>query len=60
MKEFLSQHQIAYQLRVVTTDPRALEEFLALGLSLPPVTVIDGVAVQGYQPERFEELLGLT
>ena len=57
MKEFLSQHEVQYELRDVTHDEQALHEFLALGLPLPPVTVVDGVPVQGYQPERLEELL---
>ena len=59
VKAWLSQHQVAYELRVVTRDERALREFLALGLPLPPVTVIDGIAVQGYQPDRLEALLDL-
>ena len=57
MKEFLSQHEVPYELRDVMHDERALREFLALGLPLPPVTVVDGVPVQGYQPGRLEELL---
>ena len=57
MKEFLSQHEVSYELRDVTHDERALREFLALGLPLPPITVVDGVPVQGYQPGRLEELL---
>ena len=57
MKEFLSQHEVPYELRDVTHGERALHEFLALGLPLPPVTVVDGVPVQGYQPERLDELL---
>ena len=57
MKEFLSQHEVPYELRDVTHDEQARREFLALGLPLPPVTVVDGVPVQGYQPEWLEELL---
>lgn len=60
VKEFLSQHDVLYELRDVTRDAAALRAFLALGLPLPPVTVVDGVPVQGYQPDRLEELLGLT
>jgi len=60
VKEFLSDYNVRYELRDVTRDERALREFLALGLPLPPVTVVDGVPVQGYQPARLEELLDLT
>lgn len=59
VKEFLSRHGVAYELRDVTRDEQALRAFLALGLPLPPVTVVDGVAVQGYQPDKLEQLLGL-
>lgn len=59
VKEFLSQHEVVYELRNVNTDERARREFLALGLPLPPVTVVDGMPVQGYQPERLAELLDL-
>ncbi len=31
---------------------------LRAGFKLPPVLVIDGIAVEGYQPERIDELLG--
>lgn len=60
VKEFLSQHEVAYELRDVTRDEQALREFLALGLSLPPVTVVDGVPVQGYRPDRLAALLELA
>jgi hypothetical protein len=57
VKEFLSQHEVPYELRDVTHDEQARREFLALGLPLPPVTVVDGVPVLGYQPEQLEALL---
>jgi len=59
VKEFLSHHQVSYVLKNVVTDPVALAEFEALGLLLPPVTVVDGVAVRGYDPVRLEALLDL-
>ena len=39
-------------MRAAQRHPRraGVREFLALGLPLPPVTVVDGVPVQGYQP----------
>jgi glutaredoxin len=57
VKEFLSQQGVDYQIKNVATDEMAREEFLRSGYRLPPVTVIDGVAVEGFQPERLEELL---
>jgi hypothetical protein len=45
-------------MRAAQRHPRraGVREFLALGLPLPPVTVVDGVPVSGYQPEWLEEL----
>jgi glutaredoxin 3 len=57
VKEFLSQRGVAFTVKNVATDPVAREEFLRAGWRLPPVTVIDGVAVEGFQPERLEELI---
>lgn len=59
MKEFLSSHDVDYELRNVMEDEEARTAFLALGLPLPPVTVVDGVPVAGYQPLRLAELLDL-
>jgi len=59
VKEFLSSHGVDYDLRNVVRDEDARTAFLALGLPLPPVTVVDGVAVAGYQPLRLAELLDL-
>lgn len=57
VKEFLSRQGIAYTLRNLAVDREAQREFLAAGYRLPPVTVIDGVAVAGFQPQRLEALL---
>ena len=59
MKEFLSQIGVPYTLKNVSDDPEALREFLGMGIPLPPVTVINGQAVAGYNPGRILELLGL-
>ncbi len=57
MKEFLSERQISYTLKNVVRDPVALAEFQRLGFLLPPVTVVDGVAVRGYDPAQLAALL---
>lgn len=46
-----------YALKDVTRDRQALDEFLAFGGRLPPLTVIDGVAVAGFDLPRLERLL---
>ena len=59
VKEFLSQRGVEFSLKNVATSLEAREEFLRAGWRLPPVTVIGGVAVEGFQPERLDELLEL-
>jgi glutaredoxin len=58
VKEFLHEREIPYTLRDLNTDSAAREEFIRAGYLLPPVTVIDGVAVVGFAPDRLEQLLG--
>jgi hypothetical protein len=43
----------------VREDPAALKELLALGYQSTPVTLIDGEAVVGFDPDKLEKLLGL-
>jgi hypothetical protein len=56
VKEFLSRDlRVRYELRDVTRDPAAAEEFRALGARLPPVTVIGERVIEGYRPEELLE-----
>jgi hypothetical protein len=48
---------VRYALKDVRRDPAALAEFEALGGRLPPLTVVDGVAVSGFDLPRLEALL---
>ncbi|MBX6771077.1 MAG: glutaredoxin family protein [Chloroflexi bacterium] len=57
LKEFLADRGVRYTLRNLQTDPSARQEFLERGFLLPPVTVIDGEVVMGFDPFRLEELL---
>jgi hypothetical protein len=57
VKEFLSREGVTYILKDVTRDPAALEEFRRLGALLPPVTVIDGEVVRGFDPVRLSQIL---
>ena len=43
----------------VREDPAALKELLALGYQSTPVTLIDGEAIVGFDPEKIEKLLGI-
>ena len=39
-------------------DQSAMDELLEIGVMTTPVTVIDGEIVVGFDPARFEKLLG--
>jgi hypothetical protein len=57
VKAWLSERAIPYTLMNVSESVEAAEEFVRMGYLLPPVVVVDGIAVPGYQPERLDELL---
>jgi hypothetical protein len=57
VKEFLSQRGVSFVLKDLNKDLLAREEFLRAGYFLPPVTVIDNVAVAGYDPVLLDRLL---
>lgn len=60
VKHYLAERDVRYELKNLNEDAEARAEFLRSGYALPPVVVIDGVAVAGFQPERLDELLGLN
>ncbi len=57
VKEFLSQHNIAFTDRNVAKDETALAELEKLGYMTTPVTLIDGQVVVGFDREKLEKLL---
>ncbi len=59
-KEFLSQRNIDFVDRDVTSDESALADLEKLGYMTTPVTVIDGEAVVGFDRPKLEKLLGGT
>jgi glutaredoxin 3 len=59
-KEFLSQRNIDFIDRDITSDESALADLEKLGYMTTPVTMIDGEAVVGFDRHKLEELLGRT
>jgi glutaredoxin len=57
LKDFLTERGVRYTLKDLRTDPEARREFVDRGYRLPPVTVIDGVPVEGFRPDRLDALL---
>ncbi|AQS56222.1 MAG: glutaredoxin family protein [Novibacillus thermophilus] len=60
LKKFLKDYQIEYENRNCSTNPEYLEEVKKMGFLGVPVTVVDGEAVQGLQPEKILELLNMS
>lgn len=57
VKDFLSQRGVRYTLKDLNADALARDEFVRRGYLLPPITVIDGQAVVGFDRVRLEQLL---
>ena len=61
MKEFLSDHGIAYTAYNVAEDPTALEALVATtGRRATPVIVVGDEVVSGFDRGRLQRLLHLT
>ncbi len=56
-KEYLSQKQIPFQERDVTTDPGAVQELQRLGYMTTPVTIIDGAVIVGFDSAKIDAAL---
>ena len=60
MKEFLSEHNVAYEEKDVASDKEARQEMLALtGSMAVPALKIGNEAVVGFDKARISQLLGL-
>jgi glutaredoxin len=57
VKSYLAERGVRFELKDLNEDSAAREAFRRAGYRLPPVVVIDGVAVEGFQPDRIDELL---
>lgn len=57
MKEYFTRNGARFELVDVRHDLAGLAEMQRLGALLPPLTVIDDIAVIGYRPDVFERLL---
>jgi hypothetical protein len=57
VKEFLHERDVSFELKDLRHDDLARDEFVRAGYRLPPVTVIDGPPVVGFDPTRLDNLL---
>jgi glutaredoxin-like protein NrdH len=58
LKRFLRDYGIPYEVRDCSAHPEYLAEVKAMGFLGVPVTVVNGTAVQGLQPDEILRLLG--
>ncbi len=58
-KAWLSQKQIPFTERDISTDETAFEELVRLEVYSTPATLIDGQLVVGFNRKRLAELLGV-
>ena len=56
-KEYLSQKQIPFRERDVTSDADAVVELQRLGYVTTPVTVIDGIVIVGFDATKIDAAL---
>ena len=59
MKEYLSQKQISFEDRDITTHATAIAELQKLGFMTTPVTVVDGTPIVGFDIRKLDEALAL-
>ena len=57
MKEFLSQHGVAFTVRNVDEDDQAYDELIARGFRTVPVTIIGDREIRGFDRDRLSTAL---
>jgi glutaredoxin len=50
---------VPFSVKDIRADQAALQELVKLGFRATPVTLIDGEAVVGFDPEKLKKALGL-
>jgi hypothetical protein len=58
--EYLSQRDIPFTERNISTDLEALRELINLGSQSTPTTLVDEQVVIGFDRSRLNQLLGLS
>ena len=56
-KEYLTRKGIAFEVRDIRKNSKYLEELIDGGYNSTPVTMIDGKAVVGFDPNQLDALL---
>ena len=56
-KSWLKRQGHEYSEKIVSQDRAPASELISLGYRVTPVTVVDGTAVIGFNPNKLQELL---
>jgi glutaredoxin 3 len=59
VKEYLSQKQVSFDDRDITTHADTISELQKLGLMTTPVTIIDEKVIVGFDVRKLDEALAL-
>jgi glutaredoxin len=59
VKEYLSQKQVSFEDRDITTHGGAIFELQKLGFMTTPVTIIDEKVIVGFDVRKLDEALAL-
>jgi len=59
VKEYLSQKQVSFEDRDITTHPTAISELQRLGFMTTPVTVIGEKLIVGFDVPKLDEALAI-
>lgn len=60
VKKMLDEKSVTYEVRDVMSSSQYQEEVEAFGFMGVPVTVVNGKAVKGYQPEDILQMLEIS
>lgn len=57
VKQFLTQLGVPFEVKDVTQDPVARQEFMRMGFRGTPVTIVDGEPIVGFDQARLSAAL---
>lgn len=59
VKNYLQDKGVTVVVKDVTADEAYFKELLDMGFKSTPVTVVNNIAVEGYNPDRLDQLFPL-
>lgn len=59
LKSFLTNHNLTFEEKNVTSNPEYLDELQSKGIWAVPTVFVGDEVVPGYRPNKLKEILGL-